>query len=491
MSEEAKATGLLEWMNSFPEVQELGITSLVNTRDGIAIATLWNCISASKIDITSLEKPSSDSDWLTRRKNLGAIDTVISPILTEKHLRESDRIDLTSIARKENLIDIIHFIEPLVMVSLTSPIKKDVVARIKTLSPNGRRVVKNIIESFKKKDKPDTEAKPNTETSDEMTATATPDVIRPLELEISATKQRISQLNDRLTELQKQSGKIYRKTNQEQAQEIADMEQRLEDTNNANRELETQLEASKKQEGELERKLALMVRKQEVLKEVKDRQRREMEAKQNLESMITQLEKAIATRQKLEQNISKAKEAMEKEKQDMDVIASGDDKEIQEIKDEIKITVDLAEKYSAVDDGTDPVDVEGNEESVTELAARISQMEIEIAILNDDLASGKSGIPKDTQVVQEELKKALGKLLRKKRRLEEEKKQIKSLREDLQRVQTLIITQKEEVEKELESLAVDINARNIDLTNWLSYSSSFDSWRLSPTFMSELRSRYP
>ena len=155
MSDDSTASGLLEWMNTFPEVKELGVTSFLDVRDGVAIATLWNCISPKKVDVAALGKPSGGTDWVVIRKNLGTIDTVITPVLTEKKLRGSERIDLTAIARKGQVEDLIRFVQPLVMVSLNCPIKRDVVARIKGLSPNGRKVIKTILEAHKK-----AEAKP-------------------------------------------------------------------------------------------------------------------------------------------------------------------------------------------------------------------------------------------------------------------------------------------------------------------------------------------
>ena len=161
-----------------------------------------------------------------------------------------------------------------------------------------------------------------------------------------------------------------------------------------------------------------------------------------------------------------------------------------QIKEDIKATVDLGDKYGASDDGTDPVDPDENDESVTELAARISQMEIEITILNDELASGKSGIPKDTQIVHQELQKVIAKLKERKASLEDEKKQRAMLREDLQRVQTMIVSQREEIEKEIETLAQTVNTSNLDITRWLSYSNASDSWEETTTFMSRIKSQY-
>ena len=64
------------------------------------------------------------------------------------------------------------------------------------------------------------------------------------------------------------------------------------------------------------------------------------------------------------------------------------------------------------------------------------------------------------------------------------------LRQDMRRVQQTMVEQREEVEKELEKQTDDINARNVDLTNWLSFSSSFDTWRRSSTFLTDLRQSY-
>ena len=249
MSDDSTASGLLEWMNTFPEVANLGITSFVNVRDGIAIATLWNCISSKQIDVASLGKPTSETDWLTARKNLAAVDTVIGPVLTESNLRK-ERLDLTSIARKSSVDGLVQMVEPLVLVAVRSPIKADVLARIKGLSPNGRRVIKAIIDAYKK-----ARAEQSEPAKEEKAA----DLVKPLEDEVAATKARIAALNEKLKTLQAQSGKIYRKANQGQAQEIADMEQRLEETVNANRELEVQIENAKNQEGEMEKRLSLLV----------------------------------------------------------------------------------------------------------------------------------------------------------------------------------------------------------------------------------------
>ena len=73
--------------------------------------------------------------------------------------------------------------------------------------------------------------------------------------------------------------------------------------------------------------------------------------------------------------------------------------------------------------------------------------------------------------------------------LENDVKLRDQLRQDMRRVQQTMVEQREEVERELEKLTDDINARNIDLTNWLSFASSFDSWRKSPTFLTELRKK--
>ena len=488
MSEDSKASGLMEWMNTFPEVNALGLTSFLNTRDGFAIATLWNCISPKKIDLSSLGKPSSETDWLTIRKNLGIIDTVITPVLTEKKLRPSERIDLTAIARKSQIDDLIRLVEPLVMVSLSCSIKKDVVTRIKGLSPNGRKVIKTVIESFKR---PDTKPAPAPEPSPEATDPPVPvDEATALERETAAAKQRIKDLHEKLKLLQEQSEKMYRKANQGQAQEISEMEQRLEDTVSLNNDLEARIAVTKKREEDLERRLAVMLRKQEVLKEVKERYRQEAEAKRSLEQKINAIDDAIARKRALDSKLVKIREEREKQQREAELMDGFGDEEIRHIKDDIKATVDLEDKYGAPDDGTEPSDADDNEETVTELAARISQMEIEITILNDEIASGRSGIPKDTQMVHAELQKVIAQLRARKSALEDEQKLSVLLREDLQRVQTMIVSQREEIESEIAALARTVNAQNLDLTGWISYANAFDAWESSRTFMDGLKNQY-
>ena len=283
---------------------------------------------------------------------------------------------------------------------------------------------------------------------------------------------------------------MYRKANQGQAQEIAEMEQRLEDTIGMNQDLESRIMTTQKREEDLERKLAVMTRKQEVWREVKERYRQETEAKQRLSRTISEIEDSLTLKRGLDSRLEKALATRDQQQKEAEKIEALGDEQIRQIKEDIKATVDLGDKYGASDDGTDPVDTDENDESVTELAARISQMEIEITILNDELASGKSGIPKDTQIVHQELQKVIAKLKERKASLEDEKKQRAMLREDLQRVQTMIVSQREEIEKEIETLAQTVNTSNLDITRWLSYSNASDSWEETTTFMSRIKSQY-
>jgi hypothetical protein len=90
----------------------------------------------------------------------------------------------------------------------------------------------------------------------------------------------------------------------------------------------------------------------------------------------------------------------------------GMEEEIKSLKDEITTCVQLAEKYSAA--GLDDVAPAENEtkEPVPELANRISQLEVEIAVLNDSLESGQTGIPLELAKEHEDLKKVISRLLK-------------------------------------------------------------------------------
>ena len=105
--------------------------------------------------------------------------------------------------------------------------------------------------------------------------------------------------------------------------------------------------------------------------------------------------------------------------------------------------------------------------------------------MKDDLQNGNSGVPKELIDEQKKLKKTVKLLLELKKEKEKQLDDIKKLREELKRVQQLIVDQREEFEKELEDLTDDINAKNIELSNWISYSNSFSSWKNSSTFITE------
>jgi hypothetical protein len=76
---------------------------------------------------------------------------------------------------------------------------------------------------------------------------------------------------------------------------------------------------------------------------------------------------------------------------------------------------------------------------VPELANRISQLEVELAVLKDALKDGQSSKEHD------ELRKTNSRLLKRKKALEGESVKKRQLREELQRVQKLMVDQREEV----------------------------------------------
>lgn len=511
MTSEAEGAALLEWMNSFPEVAAFEVTNFIDFRDGKGIATLWNLCSNNKINVEDFKTPSSPTDWITMLKNLRAIDAVISPILIDKGLKET--VNLTGLTKNAKEDELVKYVKPLVMISLSSPIKKDVIARIKQLSAPTQRVIKEIIKNAPKKKTaaPPPKAEPTKPEAPppkvESQPAATPAVteskpeppaqpkkddepsletkIRQNEIEISNYKQKISESEEKLREIQDQADKIYKKADQSQAELISQTERMLSGLVLENKQASSRIEELKVEVEKLEQQYTSMEKRIAARKETSTRTQSEMKAKKELLDSITFLEQSLTENSQLKDQQIK----LSKAKVELTEVVADYEKRIAKIKDSLTTSVMLATKYGADDDSIKPAENENNE-NVTELANRITQLQVELAVVKDAVESGQTGIPEDLLTEHQELKRIITKLAKRKKQLEEETAQRQTLREDLQRVQKMMIDQREEVEVELAKLTDTINQKNIELSNWLSFSSSFDSWRNSSTFLSDLRHKY-
>jgi hypothetical protein len=107
---------LLAWLNSFPELQHLQATSLSDFRDGVGLCLLWNSFASPSIDVASLAKPKDSSDWLSCMRNLRALDQTTAPVLSKR-----EKADLSAIARKGQIDELVKFIQPFLIAYLGCP----------------------------------------------------------------------------------------------------------------------------------------------------------------------------------------------------------------------------------------------------------------------------------------------------------------------------------------------------------------------------------
>lgn len=601
MTSEGEA--LLDWMNTFPEVQPLNIANFADLRDGKGIALLWNTVHQNKINVEALGTPNGPADWLTCLKNLREVDKVMSPVLTEKGLRE--KVDITKISRQGNEEELVKFTSPLVIIAASSPLKREVITRIKSLSPQNRKVIQSIIQNFAQKKKEASAAKtptasptptpkpPTPETKNDQsdqklepeaknsqtnqtqsdqtnnektspqakneiqqpqpsdsgnTASTPPEtqqpnlsepqqaqpseksevpqnpqpqtklesspqpmktenfeiLVREAESQIEALKKEIESKDAQLVQLQEQANKKFKKADQSKAQYIDQTERMIADIIHENNENNEKLERLRKDDQAAQNELVAMKARIDVLQGLAQKTMADHQKKRELFDSTKKLEDTITENAYLEAQIQQLQEKQkkingpEKPKSQSNSILDDEndilspqqmDEEIEKLKEDITTSIMLAEKYgNATSEDITPAENE-NHETVPELATRITQMEIELAVINDAVKSGQSGIPPDLLKEQKELSKVIKKLMKRREELENDVKLRDQLRQDMRRVQQTMVEQREEVERELEKLTDDINARNIDLTNWLSFASSFDSWRKSPTFLTELRKK--
>ena len=494
---------LFSFLNTFPELRELGAKSLIEFRDGFGIATLWNLISAQKIDISKLKKPANQKDSITIMKNLRVIDQVICPITTEKGLRE--RVEFTLISFQSNLAELTKYISPLVILALSSPLKAEVVKRIKGLSPQDRKAIKQIIQEFSDKkrgnvsgnshaaSKKDSSVKAKNEDSDAKKESV-PRIdgsesieikVRMLEMEKEKLDKDIGAMEGKLEALKEEENKSSKKHDQSGGNGLSQTEQILMDIMTKNEEKRKEIAGYKLQKENLMKEYQKMVQITNNLEKMSVNSTSDTQIRNNLINSIKLLEDSYKKYNNYKTKISN----LQNEKNEIIKEISNSETLINIHKEEITTSIQLAEKYGINNDDIQIAENEANE-SVPELANRITQLELQLALLKDDLQNGNSGVPKELIDEQKKLKKTVKQLLELKKEKEKQLDDIKKLREELKRVHQLIVDQREEFEKELEDLTDDINAKNIELSNWISYSNSFSSWKNSSTFITELRKKY-
>lgn len=460
MSEE-KITGLFEFLNSFPEVAELHLTSFSELSSGVGIAVMWNACSEKKISVEGLAKPTSETDWLSRYKNLRTIDTVISSFTIEKGWRPNESVDLMGIS-KGDVGKLVNYIQPLVMVSLSSPIKKEVVTRMKGLSESTRKILKEILQMYQARK------------SDQ------PSELKSLQEEIERRKKHILDMESEMTELQK-GNKSPKKSNPASL-DIGAIKAKFDEYSSRCESLRGELSSLEEKENNVTREHWRIQKRYDNLKA---NSKPSMKQQTNdLKLAIEQFELALKKKQdqtELDIKISQMRETVDFIKQDIQ--KAKDEK--RSLREKLKGEIDLSNKYAPNDMTTEPASIKTSM-SIPELITTIDTMLFWLA----DIESGSSTKLQEVELEMKERHKELSHLAAEKARQEKLKQEGLALREDLKRVQQDTIEQQEKSNIEIEKLTDEINSSNVALTDWLSYSSAFDAWRSSPTFMSELRSKY-
>jgi chromosome segregation ATPase len=452
---------LFEWMNTFPDVKALGANSLSDFRDGFAIAHVWNAIATPRIDPTTLAKPRDSKDWISFLRNLRAIDQILAPAYAQRGFRE--RPDITGLARRGEPDDMAKFIQPLLAIAVQSENKTEILNRIKTLSVASQTALKGTLEAFS-----------GAEKSEEGGQIGS---------EIAAVKKKIEEFEMELREI----GKARPATaGAEEAELLGRTKEALAEVERESEDLKERLVKARAAKEKVRVEYAAAKRRHTDSVQRARQQESEAVAKKEATESIALIESSLLQYQELESELTEWRQKTKA----LEVEVGSVEEEVRALKDEITTSVQLAEKYGAAGlEGVVPAENEAKE-TVPELANRISQLEVEIAVLKDSLESGQSGIPTDLSKEQDELKKTISRLLKRKKALDAASVKKRQLREEMQRVQKLMVDQREEVERELEKLAEEINVRNVELTNWLSFSSSFEALGQSPTFISELRQKY-
>lgn len=330
-------------------------------------------------------------------------------------------------------------------------------------------------------------------------------LVREAESQIEQLKKDIEARDAQIVQLQEQANKKFKKADQSKAQYIDQTERMIADIIHENNENNEKLEQLRHDDQVAQNELIAMKARIDALQGVAQKTMADYQKRKDLFDSIKKLEEAITENAYLDSQILNLQENLKKvgnpqnNKNESNSILDDEnevlspqemDKEIEKLKEDITTSILLAEKFgNSTNESIKPAENE-NHETVTELATRITQMEVELAVIKDAVQSGHSGVPPDLQKEQKELKKVIKKLMARKEELLNDMKLREQLRQDMRRVQQTMIEQREEVEKELEKQTDDINARNVDLTNWLSFSSSFDTWRRSSTFLTDLRQTY-
>lgn len=477
---------LLSFLNTFEGIPELNLKTAVDLLATKAIALIWNQISPSKIDVDKLDTPKNETDWFAIFKNLRAYEQVIAPAIQDKNIR--NKPDLASLSRNRNKEDIINYANPLVYVAMRSEFKATVVANIKQQPKEVQTYLMKYLKWTQQQENAPQQEKP---ASAQPTAPSTPirsaaphqdsqKIIAEKQAKIAQLKAEIAVSENRLNQIKQQVASKPAEDNDDQNSAIIDStEKSITKILNDNKQLKEQLTQKRTELDETKTELAKMSGIVEVLSKLRSRNDNNEVSSEKIAEEIKKLNEAVAKRPGLYTEIAELRQNTNEQKKVNDNLS----KQIEKMKEELTVVIQIESKYESSADNVTLPEGENNEneeQDVMTLWREVNALEVDLA----------SGVTPKINEEQNNYKKIITKLDRKKKRLEKQIEDTANMRNDLQRVQEELILRQESVEKIVDNLQTEINKKNEEITKWLALTTSFRASRESSSLISQMRQKY-
>ena len=501
---------ILEWINTFDCVKDLGLKTTNDLLTTKAIALVWNSISPSKIVVENLQVPKNETDWLQILKNLRAIDGVVGPVLTERNFRV--KVDLTSLSRNKNPADVVKYMCPFILIGMTCADRVNVITNIKKCSKQTQAFLTAYIKASNLK--PGQNSAPKTEQKHEQTQGNKPEIktenvketkqapeqpaeshkhdentkteiqneekiklakiISEKTKEIEVLRQEIIERESKLQQIKEAAPKNAGKIDKQQEAILENVESMIEKVLEENKNLKGQLVSKR---GELDQTKNEIMKLQGIIEFLDQYRNKSAPAQENTEELqqgVEKLQKAIEAQPLLYKEIATLKQSISDANDEMKKI----DSEVTNVKESLKTSIQIATKYDDVGEVSGDEHFEDDGKDVMQLMITINNLEVELA----------SGTPQGIEEEHMKYKKYITKLDKYKKKLEKDNVTVGQMRDEMQRVQQELIGRRESVEENINQLSNRINERNEEITRWLALSTALKSTKnASPTLISELR----
>ena len=141
MSETHEA--LIEYFQKFPEVgvEIPNFESMINC---VAPIALFQYFHGDTIDISAISEAAEKNDWFNKLKEVRKISSELEPLL-KKSPYADQKIDLTALARRNEIPALEKLLTQIAFYSFISPKKKEAIEATKQLSKTSQNVIKKII----------------------------------------------------------------------------------------------------------------------------------------------------------------------------------------------------------------------------------------------------------------------------------------------------------------------------------------------------------